>query len=154
MKIIARNKKALVDYEIKEKLVAGIVLKGFEVKAIKTKGIDINHAYVIFSKKEPYLVNANIPPYQAKNLPPDWQSNQPRKLLLKKREAESLESKRRKEKLHLIPLEVFEKNNLIKVKIALAKIRKKYDKREKIKERESKRRIERKMKKIYRAFAG
>ena len=146
MRIISKNKKAFLDYEIKEKIKAGIVLLGFEVKSIKTKGIDLTSSYITFLKGEPFLINAKIFPYQPGNTPQNWDSKQARKILLKKREIEYLKNKRKTDKLTIIPLEVFEDRRLIKLTIALAKHRKKYEKKEKIKERETKKRIERTLK--------
>ncbi len=148
MKIVARNKKAKFDYEIKDNFKAGIVLKGYEVKAIKTKSIDITGAYIVFKKQRPYLINAKIPPYQPKNIPKNYLPNSPRLLLLKKREIKKIILEKKASNLILIPTEIILENNLIKIIIALAKHKKKYQKKEKIKERETKRKIERKIKEI------
>ena len=146
MRIIARNKRANFDYDIKKKFVAGIVLKGFEVKAAKTKGMDLNASYISFRRNEAYLINAKISPYQSLNTPKDYLLDRERKILLRKKEISQLLGRKKTEKLTVIPLKAFIKDNLIKIEIALAKSRKKYDKREKIRKREEKRRIAREMK--------
>ncbi len=150
MKIIAKNKRANFDYDLKEDFKAGIVLKGYEVKAVKTKGIDLTGSYIAFKKQRPYLINAKIPPYQPKNIPKDYQPDCPRLLLLKKAEISKILLEKKAAKLVIVPLEVFLENNLIKIKFALAKHKRKYQKKEKIKEKEIKRKIQRTLKEIIR----
>jgi SsrA-binding protein len=123
-------------YQILEKFEAGIELKGFEVKAIKNNQGSLRGAYISYKNNELYLVNFNLPPYQPKNTPKDYQQDRDRKLLLKKGEINYLASKLKEKGYTLIPLQIYSKNNLIKVEIALAKGLKKYEKKEKIKERE------------------
>jgi tmRNA-binding protein len=93
--------------------------------------------------------NFNIPPYQPKNTPKDYDENRPRKLLLKRKEIKYLIGKIKEKKLIIIPTKIYSKRNLIKVEIALAKALKKYEKREKIKEREFRRIKERFLKRAY-----
>jgi len=123
-------------YQILEKFEAGIELKGFEVKAIKNNQGSLKGAYISYKNNELYLVNFNLPPYQPKNTPKDYQQDRDRKLLLKKSEINYLVSKLKEKGYTLIPLQIYSKNNLIKVEIALVKGLKKYEKKEKIKERE------------------
>lgn len=123
-------------YQILEKFEAGIELKGFEVKAIKNNQGSLKGAYISYKNNELYLVNFNLPPYQPKNTPKDYQKDRDRKLLLKKSEINYLVSKLKEKGHTLIPLQIYSKNNLIKVEIALVKGLKKYEKKEKIKERE------------------
>jgi SsrA-binding protein len=80
MSILAKNKKAYFDYEILESFDAGIVLLGQEVKAIKTGHISLKGAYVVIKDNELFLIGANIPPYQPKNAPKDYQPERSRKL--------------------------------------------------------------------------
>jgi len=141
MTILAQNKKAFFDYEILEKYETGIELKGFEVKSIKKGQINLNGSYVIIRNGEAWLVNANIAPYQLKNTPTDYNPAKNRRLLLTKKEINYLASKLEQKNLTIIPLEVYNKNRLIKLKIALVKPRKKIDKREIIKKREARREI-------------
>ncbi|KKK92171.1 hypothetical protein LCGC14_2705590 [marine sediment metagenome] len=82
MEIITKNKKAYFNYEILEKFEAGISLIGQEVKSIKLGKINLAGSYVIFRSEEVYLIGANVPPYQPKNAPKDYNSKRSRKLLL------------------------------------------------------------------------
>lgn len=138
MSIITENKRAYFDYNILEKYEAGIELKGFEVKAIKSGRINLAGAYVIIRNNEAWLLNADIPPYQPKNTPADYDSKRSRRLLLKKSEISNLIGKTQEKGLTLVPLKVYTKGRQqrIKIEIGLAKSRKKYDKRELIKKRE------------------
>src|SRR4030066_231130 len=84
MRVLADNKKAYFNYEILEKIEAGIALIGQEVKSIKTGRINLAGSYVTLNNNELFLVGANIPPYQPKNAPADYSPERQRKLLLKK----------------------------------------------------------------------
>lgn len=137
------NKKAHFDYEILEQFEAGIRLLGFEVKSLKMKRGNLAGAHVVIRGGEAFVVGMEIPPYQPKNTPEDYDSQKTRKLLLNKKEIDYLSGKESQKGLTLIPLSIFAKNGLIKLSFAVAKGMKKYDKRQKIKERESKREIER-----------
>ncbi|MCK4474008.1 SsrA-binding protein SmpB [Candidatus Parcubacteria bacterium] len=140
MDVLAQNKKAYYDYEILETLEAGIVLIGQEVKAIKTGHIGLKGCFVMFKNQELFLIGANIPPYQPKNAPKDYEPERPRKLLLKKTEIKSLIGKTKQKGLTLIPLKVYTKRGKIKLLFGLARGKKKIDKREKIKKRDFERR--------------
>ena len=139
----AYNRKASYDYEFLERYEAGIVLYGFEVKAIKTGHINLQGSFVNLKGQELYLTNASIPPYQSKNTPLDYESTRSRKLLLKKEEIKTLAGKIQQKGLTLVPIRVYTKKGKIKLEFALAKGKKKVDKRKKIAEREAKRKIER-----------
>jgi len=143
MRVLAENKRAWHDYEIKEKFIAGLILKGFEVKSAKNKNFSINNAYITFLDGKPFLINSQIPPWQSFNVPQNYDVCRNRELLLRRKEIFRLQVKRRAEKLTIIPLRVLEKNNLIKLEIALARKKRKYEKKEKIKDREEKKRTER-----------
>ncbi len=146
MPTLLNNKRADFDYEVLEKFDAGIKLLGFEVKSLKMKRGNLTGSHIIIRGEEAYMVGMEIPPYQPKNTPTDYDSAQTRKLLLTKKEIKYLDGKDSQKGLTLIPLTIYTKNGLIKVSFAVAKGQKRYDKREKIKERESKRDIERKLK--------
>lgn len=133
------NKKGVFDYEILEKFEAGMVLKGFEVKSIKTGHINLRGSFVTVKDSELYLIGANISPYQPKNTPLDYDPTRSRKLLLNSKEIKYLVGKSRQRGLTLVPVRVYVKNNLIKLGFGVAKGKKKYDKREIIKKREFKR---------------
>lgn len=143
MEIYSENRKAYYDYEIIEKYEAGLILQGQEVKSIKTGHINLSGSYVVFKGLEPYLIGAKIPPYQPKNAPSDYNPEQSRKLLLNKREINYLFGKTNEKGFSLIPLKVYEKNGRIKLEFGLAKGKKKFDKKEKIKKRDIEREIKR-----------
>lgn len=146
MKSLSDNKKAYFDYEIMEKLEAGMVLIGQEVKSIKLGRINLSGAYVILRGGEVYLINASVPPYQPKNLQIDYDPTRPRKLLLRKSEIRYLTGKTAEKRLTLIPLRVYAIKGKIKLEFAVGKGRKKANKKELIKKRETKREIERELK--------
>ena len=137
--IITTNKRAYFDYNILEAYEAGIELKGFEVKSIKTGRINLAGAYAIIRDNQAWLINADIPAYQPKNAPIDYDSKRTRRLLLKKSEIKNLIGSIAKKGLTLMPLKVYTKNRKVKIEIGLGKSRKKKDKRELIKKREAKR---------------
>lgn len=148
MKIFAENKKALFDYEVIKKFQAGIVLNGIEVKSIKKKRMGLTGAFVHIqpSPLAAFLVGAHIPPYQPANTPADYDPERSRKLLLNKQELRELIGKSARKGLTIIPLRVYTDRSKIKVAIAIAKGKRKIDKREKIKKRENQREIERALK--------
>ena len=141
MKIIAKNKKASLNYQILDKFEAGISLLGLEVKSIKMGRISLSGSYVVIDRNnEVLLVGATVAPYQPKNTPKDYNEQRSRKLLLKKSEIKYLIGKSRQKGLTLLPLLVYTIGNKVKIEIAIAKGKRKFDKREKIKKREFQRR--------------
>lgn len=146
MRKIIENKRAFFDYEIFEKYLAGIELFGFEVKSIKKGRISIENSFVILKGTEVFLLNTFVPPYQVKNTPKDYDPSRKRKLLLKKREVRKLIGKSKEKGLTLIPLAVYNLRGQVKIEIALAKTKKKIDKKEKIKERDLERETKRELK--------
>jgi len=140
------NKKAYHDYEVLEKFEAGLKLLGFEVKALKLKRGKIIGAHIIIRGGEAFIVGMEIAPYQPKNTPEDYDSARTRKLLLEKKEIDYLAGKDSQKGLTLIPLSVYTKGSLIKLSFGIARGLKKYDKREKIKKRDTKRDIDRLLK--------
>lgn len=136
MTVLAENKKAYHDYQILEKLDAGIALNGQEVKSIKTRGVSLAGSYVIVKDGEVFWIGANIPAYQPKNAPPDYSPERSRKLLLKKEQVKSLIGKGAQQGLTFVPLKVYTKQGKIKLELGIAKGLKKTDKRQIIKKRE------------------
>lgn len=136
MAVLVENKKAYFNYQILEKLEAGISLIGQEVKSIKSGRISLAGSYVVLHEEEVFLIGANIPPYQPKNAPSDYNPERPRKLLLKKSEIKYLIGKSKQKGLTLVPLRMYTKKGKIKLEFGLAKGKKKFDKRELIKKRE------------------
>lgn len=132
----AFNRKALYDYEILAKYEAGLVLVGHEVKSIRNGRLSLQGAYVVIKDGEAYLLNASISPYQPKNTPAEYEPTRSRKLLLHQYEIQSLLGRIKQKGLTLVPLRVYNKANRIKLELALARGKKQYDKRAKIKKRE------------------
>ncbi len=144
-KIIVENRKVYRDYEIAEEIEAGMELLGWEVKSIKNGAISLKDAFVKFENGEAFLLNAYIAPYKYAGLLP-CNPERKRKLLLKKSEIKRLMGKVKERGFTIIPLKVYLKGRWIKILIALARGRKKYEKRQILKEREIKREIERELK--------
>lgn len=134
------NKKALHEYHILESFEAGIQLYGSEVKSIRSGRIDLGQSFARIMSGEAFLVNANIPRYQ--NAPiKDYDPQRTRRLLLHRNQIQSLIGKLQA-KITLVPVAIYEKNNLIKVQLGLGKSKKEFDKRKIIKERDHQRRVE------------
>ena len=146
MPTLLENKKAYFDFEILEKFEAGLELKGFEVKSLRQSRGSILGSRAIIRGSEAYIVGMEVPPSQPKNAPKDYEPQRTRKLLLQKSEIKYLIGKSEVAGLTIIPIKVYTKGPRIKVEVAVARGKKKYDKREKIKERETKRKIERSLK--------
>ncbi len=142
----AENRKARFDYEILEKYEAGIELLGSEVKSVRGGQMSLEGAFIIVRGGEAYIINANIPPYQPKNAPKDYDPLRNRKLLLTKKEINKLAGGEKNKSLTIVPISVYNKGRKIKVLVALVKGKKKHDKRESIKQRETNREIRREYK--------
>ena len=140
MKVVAQNRRARFDYEIGETVEAGLILTGQEVKSCRLGQISLAGSYVSFFGGRPLLKQAKISPYKYAGHLPDYDPGHDRELLLSKPQAEKLQSKQEEKGVSLIPLEV-RAGKFIKVLIGIAKGRKTIDKRQRIKERETARRI-------------
>ncbi len=137
-KLICSNKKAYHDYFIEEKLEAGLVLQGTEVKSLRAGNANLTDSFMLVREGEAYLHNLNISQYEFGNR----QNHQPdrnRKLLLHRKEIEKLYGRIREKGLSVIPLRLYFKNGLVKVEIGIAKGKKLYDKREDLKKKDSQR---------------
>jgi len=148
MKTLAINKRAHFDYEILEKYEAGLMLKGFEVKAIKTGHMSLKSSFVTFHADELFLTNSNIPLQPFSQGIKEYDPARSRKLLVKKSEIKYLRGKTQIKGLTLVPIKVYTKNRLLKLEFGLGKGKKEYDKRDKIKKREDERQISRSLKNI------
>ncbi len=146
MKKLAQNRKAHFDYELIKEYEAGVVLRGFEVKSVKSGIASLKGAFVTAHNEELFLINALIPLYKYTKEIPGYDAYASRKLLLHKKEISYLMGKVKTEGLTLVPLSMYNKKGRVKVLFALAKGKKKYDKRQTMKKRESSRRIDRAMK--------
>lgn len=142
----AQNRKVYFDYEILEKYECGIELLGTEVKSVRGGRMSLEGAFVIIRGGEAFVINANIPPYQPSNTPKDYDPLRNRKLLLTKKEIAELGGNEKNKALTIVPISVYNKGRKIKVEIALVKGKKKYDKRETTKKRETDREIRREYK--------
>jgi SsrA-binding protein len=143
-KTVSRNKKAFFNYLIEEKLEAGLALFGPEVKAMREGNANLSDAYAFPKRRELFLVNCRIGPYAAAALrAPD--PLRERKLLLHRREIDALLAKMQESGYSLIPLELYFKDGFAKVELALGRGKTHEDRREDIKSRESKREMDRAM---------
>ena len=134
------NRQARYNYEILEKFEAGIDLLGTEVKSVREGQMSLNEAFVHIRDGQAYLVNAHVHPYQ--NSLATISPTRPRRLLLHKKELINLANRAATSGLTLVPLAVYNKGNIFKIEIALAKGKKKWDKREAIKKKTEQREIE------------
>src|SRR3989344_5043892 len=135
MKTVATNRRARFDYEILEKIEAGIVLTGAEVKSCRAGHIDLRGAYVSFRGNQPVLKQTTIAPYQYSSDNADYQPIHDRVLLLSKSQAAKLQEQSEQRGIAIVPIEVTA-GKFIKVMLAIARGRKTIDKRSVIKERE------------------
>ena len=145
MSALATNKKANFDYEILEKHEAGLVLFGHEVKSLRDGQGSLKGSFISTrtknGKTELYLINCLIPLYKRAGILIDYDPRRERKLLLTKKEIERLIGKKQIEGLTLIPLRIYTNHSFLKLEFALARGKKKYDKRESIKRRDIDRRL-------------
>ena len=146
IKIITENKKAWFDYEIIEKFEAGIVLQGSEVKSLRNAQVNLKDSYVAFRGHEAFLQSAHISVYSASS----YNNHEPeriRKLLLHEHELEKIFKAVTEKGLTCVPLKMYFKKGRAKVEIGIARGKKKGDKRQAIKSRESDREIQRALRK-------
>lgn len=143
---LASNRKARFNYEILETFEAGIVLFGTEIKSLRDHGGSIEQAYVRTKKGELWLINSHIAPYSFGNRE-NHEEMRERKLLMHKKEILKIDQALAERGLALVPLELYLSRGRAKLKIGLARGKKSHDKREAIKERDEKRRIDQMLKK-------
>lgn len=146
MPVLVQNRKATFNYEVLEKFEAGIELLGFEVKALRAGIGKLEGAHVVVRGGEAFLVGAQIQPFQPKNTPKSYAAERTRKLLLNRKELNTLTGIETTRGLTLVPISLYTKGRNIKLEFASVRGKKKFDKREAIKERETKVKIERLMK--------
>jgi SsrA-binding protein len=145
MEDLVSNRKAHHNYEILETLESGIVLLGTEIKSLRDHGGNLQEAYVVFHRREAFLKNSSIAPYKFGNIY-NHEERRERKLLLHKRELLRLKSVIDEKGLTIIPLGMYLKHGLVKVRLGIAKGKKAYDKRASLKARQDKREMDRSMK--------
>lgn len=146
MTVYADNRKAHFDYEVLDEYEAGIELLGFEVKSVRSGMAVLTGAHVIVRGGEAYIVGMQIPPYQVGNTPELYDPLRTRRLLLKKEEVQILSDTESKKGLTIVPISLYNKGRRIKIRIATVRGKKKFDKRETIKKRDTDRELRRELK--------
>ncbi len=143
---IADNKKAAFNYFFEERFETGMVLQGWEVKAVREGKVQLTDGYVVIRDGELFVIGCQINPLKTASTHVNPDAVRTKKLLLKKDEIRRLIGKVEQKGYTLVPLNLHWKNNKIKCEIALAKGKAEHDKRDTIKDREGKREVERAMK--------
>jgi SsrA-binding protein len=144
-KLIAENRRARYDYELLEKLEAGLVLTGTEVKSLRDGRVQLGQAYADVRDGEAWLHGASIAEYANGNIA-NHDPDRPRKLLLHKAEIDALVGKTRERGLTLVPTRLYFKDGRVKIELALARGKERGDKRADLKERDARREIDRALK--------
>jgi SsrA-binding protein len=148
MKVITQNKKAFFDYEILERIEAGVILNGNEVKSIRAGHISLIGAFAHVKDGELFLVNASITPYSKAYQKKDEEAARTRKLLVHKRELDRLVGDISRKGITIIPLKVYlNERGLIKIELGVGKHKKSVEKKQALKERDIKRETSRELKK-------
>ena len=140
------HKRAHFDYEILDTYEAGISLLGTEVKSVRNGQGKLDGAYVVIRGGEALLVGASIPAFQKKNVSPSYEPERTRKLLLTQKELAELEQKSEKQGLTIVPIKLYNSKSKLKLEIAIARGKKKHDKRQSIQAHDVKRDVEREVK--------
>lgn len=140
------NRKARFEFEIINTLEAGVILAGHEVKSIRNGRAKLDGAHVKLYNHEAWLVNSSVTPYQIANTPKNYNPERPRQLLLTKQELARLTRHLNTAGLTIVPLRLYNNNGKIKLEIALVRGKKKTDKRQTLQDRDTKRSIERTLK--------
>ncbi|HHP9141245.1 TPA: SsrA-binding protein SmpB [Listeria monocytogenes] len=141
-KLVAQNKKARHDYAIEETFEAGIVLQGTEIKSVRNAWVNLKDSYARIDKGEIFLHNMHISPYEQGNRY-NHDPLRTRKLLLHKKQISRLIGETKESGYSIVPLKMYIKDGYAKVLIGVARGKKKYDKRQDLKQKEAKRDIER-----------
>ena len=142
---LVSNRKANFDYEIIKRFSAGLELLGLEVKSLKSGKANLQGAFIGVRGGEAFLIGADIPPYQPKNAPKEYDAARPRKLLLSQGELEELKVAEQTKGLTIVPLSVYNKGRFLKLDLAIAKGKKQFYKRESIKKRDVERDLKQKL---------
>jgi SsrA-binding protein len=143
MKTIAQNKKAFHDYEVLDRFEAGIALAGSEVKSIRAGRVSLKDSFVEVLNREAFLLRCHVSPYEQAGVF-NHEPERKRKLLLHAREIHRLDQKVKERGFSIVPLQVFlTDKGLIKVEIALVRGKREYEKKQKLKERDIRREMDR-----------
>lgn len=149
IKIVSKNRRASFDYHLLDRLEAGLVLTGTEIKSVRANQVSLRRAYVQAREGELWLVDANIAPYEHGNRE-NHDPDRPRKLLLHKREINKIINALAQKGLTVVPTMMYLKDGIAKVEIALARGKAVRDKRSDLQKRDSQRQIERALREKYR----
>lgn len=148
MPTLAVNKKARFDYDLIEEFEGGLVLTGAEVKSIKKGNASMQGTFMTIYKDELWLKNMHIGKYAPAGKQEGYDPVQDRKILVHKQELKKLIGKHKAEGLTIVPIRVYTKGALVKISFALARGKKKHEKREAIKNRDTDRQMKEEMKKV------
>ncbi|TMA28820.1 MAG: SsrA-binding protein SmpB [Deltaproteobacteria bacterium] len=143
LKVITINRRARFDYHVEDKVEAGIVLTGTEVKSLREGSAQLSDSYAIGKNGELWLFNAQISPYKPAGPLANHDPKRSRKLLLHRREIDKLSEAQQKAGYALIPLSMYFKDGRVKIELGVCKGKTAYDKRDSIAEREAKREMDR-----------
>lgn len=149
IKVVYNNKRATFDYEILERFEAGLVLTGTEIKAVRENKVSLQQSFVQARDDELWLLEANIAQYVHGNRE-NHEPKRPRKLLLHRREINRILTNLAQKGLTVVPTRLYLKGGRAKVEVALARGKRKFDKREDIAQRDADRQIERALREKYR----
>jgi SsrA-binding protein len=149
IKVVYNNKRATFDYEILERFEAGLVLTGTEIKAVRENQVSLQQSFVQARDDELWLLEANIAQYVHGNRE-NHEPKRPRKLLLHRREINRILTNLTQKGLTVVPTRLYLKGGRAKVEVALARGKRKFDKREDIAQRDANRQVERALREKYR----
>jgi SsrA-binding protein len=140
---LVENRKAYFNYEILEKIEAGIELLGLEVKSLKNGKANLEGGHIVVRGGEAFMTGVTISPYQQNNTPKEYDPMRNRKLLLTKKELHDLSEIEKQKGLTIVPLSVYNKGRKLKLELGVARGKKQFDKRESIKKRDTERELRR-----------
>lgn len=143
---LAVNKFAKSDYDLQETIEGGLMLTGAEVKSTKAGNIKLQGSFLSVEKDELYLKNAHIGKYRPAGVQEDYDPMRSRKVLIHRKEIKKIGDKKHSQGLTIVPIRVYTKGGLVKIEFALARGKKKHEKRESIKKRDVDRKIKEEMK--------
>lgn len=146
MAVFAKNPIAKSDYEFLDTFEAGLVLSGHEVKSIRNGHVSLKGAWGVVQRGEVYLIGMHVNAYPQAGPLPGYDPTHSRKLLLTAKEVYDITQKIQRDGLTLVPLQVYSKRHFVKVSLGLGRRKKKYEKRAAIKERTTKREVQRSLK--------
>ncbi|MCA9387321.1 SsrA-binding protein SmpB [Candidatus Dojkabacteria bacterium] len=143
MVVLQNNKKAFQNYNVEDKYEAGIELEGWEVKSIENHQVDIANSFIKIRNNEAFWVNARIPAWKLGEEKSKEEENRERRLLLNRNEIKKITQKQERVGYSIVPLKIYRAgSNYIKLEIGIGKGKKKFDKRQSLKEKDQKRRID------------